>query len=110
MKRLEGRFLKKYFSLRDKGYTHAKAKQLAMIGLSGFNFNEKAFKKRLLNYKLLYGAIMHISFVLLAVSICYIKIPGIIIFPLVIIYLYKVLMKLRKWQENYEFKPEVVKA
>jgi hypothetical protein len=98
----EGKYIQKYFYLRGEGFSHKDASEIAKKEIEEkLDFDEEKFKKRIKQYKLAYGSCMYMSFVYLAYGISVFNLISIISFFLVIVYLYKVLMKLRYWSETY---------
>jgi hypothetical protein len=98
---VEKRFLSKYITLRNDGYSHFEAKRLGCIGID-YNLDEKALKSRIKRHKLLYGNCMYVSFVFLAIMIRFGFFVNALILVMVIVFLYKVLMRLRMIDESME--------
>jgi hypothetical protein len=98
----EGKYIQKYFYLRGEGFDHKTASEIARKEIDEkLDFDEKKFKKRIKNYKLIYGSCMHLSFVYMAIAISQLKVIHCLIFFLIIVYLYRILMRLRNWSETY---------
>ena len=97
----EKKFLDIYLNLRQHGFNHAQAKNdsKAMVN---YDFNENAFKSRLKQFKMIYGMCMYFCFVFTAIFITYGFYVNAVVLILVIVFLYKNLMGLRKYEDLME--------
>ena len=98
----EGQYIQKYFYLRGKGFTHQQAKEIATKEVDeNLDFDEKKFLKRIKKYRMGYGICMYVSCIYMAYSFSVLSILYFSLFFIIAFYLYKVLMKLRKWDDIY---------